>query len=189
MSNYIQGTVNGQSVSVMDIDNVGGDTYISFVDGSGNLKAVKFQYQHNTAFSTSASVTDSTSASVAGLTTNFNNLTTAISADTQNRAIIKNGFISPIKLVSSNYTVTFNDYVILSSATPVSGNPLSISMYSISARDGVEIEIKKIDNSTNDTILSGASTSETFDGVTSIAISVPNSSRRLKSFGGNWYII
>ncbi len=232
MSLYIAGTLSAEVVKVLEINTVGGDTYIAYIDSlsASNIKVKRLQYTANTPFLVSASILDSTSADLGSEQTQINSLITrtdtlsanvgteqtqintlitrtdslsaslsntfsyvntlsaSVSADSSGRTIFRKGEISPIKIVTSNYTVTTSDLTILTSATPVSGNILSVTFFSISAQDGAVIEIKKIDSSTNDTWVSGASTSETFDGLTSIALSVPNTVRKFKSFNGKWYI-
>ncbi len=216
MSLYIAGTLSAEFVKVLEINTVGGDTYIAYIDSlsASNIKVKRLQYTANTPFLVSASILDSTSADLGSEQTQINSLITrtdtlsanvgteqtqintlitrtdslsaslsntfsyvntlsaSVSADSSGRTIFRKGEISPIKIVTSNYTVTTSDLTILTSATSVSGN----------------IELKKIDSSTNDTWVSGASTSETFDGLTSIALSVPNTVRKFKSFNGKWYI-
>ncbi len=56
MSNYLSGTFGGAPVTIIDVSTVGSDTYVAYVDVSGNLKASRLMFQSDVAFSTTTTV-------------------------------------------------------------------------------------------------------------------------------------
>jgi hypothetical protein len=96
-----------------------------------------------------------------------------------------NGIYSPIFSVSTNYTLTNTDDMVLANA---SGGPIVITLLNAGLINrGREFTIKKIDNSMNLVYISGVA-GQTIDGVNVQSIDTQWNSLTIKSLSGSWYI-
>jgi len=91
----------------------------------------------------------------------------------------------PVTTVTTNYTITDNDYVILVDATAA---PVTVVLPTAVGRDGRVFEVKRISTNANTVTLDGDG-SETIDASTTQVYTVPYVSLTVYSDGSNWWII
>ena len=95
------------------------------------------------------------------------------------------GYLFPVKAITTSYTQNLNDCYIRADAT--AGN-ITITLKPSLQCTGKRLSIKKVDASAN-TVTIDANASETIDGVTTKVLSVQYASYELYAYNGNWDLI
>jgi hypothetical protein len=100
-------------------------------------------------------------------------------------AWINGSFHSPIKTVTSAYTLTSSDSTVLANASSAA---FTVTLPDATTCNGREYVIKKIDSSTN-AVTVGVTGTQTIDGASSYSLALQNKYVAVQSNGSNWYII
>ena len=88
--------------------------------------------------------------------------------------------------VTSNTTITFDNYTILANST---SNTIYVTLPDANTSNGFTCNIKKIDSSINNVVIQGANTLHLIDGSETVEINQQYTTITVQSDGSNWWII